>query len=619
MRIRRHRRRQWFVAFAVLLLMTLGLVLPSLMGVFDREIAFKGMAVMAASGDTFSVTAPVRLFETPRLVLERGAISVAAAHRAAPRSTEAMAALLTSGNARLVLHDASLTLKAGVPASQHSPHADDPVDTLAPLLKALVDSSFESLSLRDSTLRFVRADGSAQLLTDVSADITVRRANAPVQVVGKFKLRGEPIVFEASMGPRPAKTVDASLPVTAKLKSSFFNATIDGRLVFAETLHLAAPAAAIEVSDIRKAAHWLGHQWPTGSGPQKFQAKGHLDWSDRSLEFQQSTLSIDDNEATGALTVTLGESRPVIDGTLALRRLDLTRYPVKTPPADAKGWLENMLRGLIGAPGDFSLPLIRYFDADLRISADQVTVAGLQFERSAAAVALKGGKLTADVAEIEIGQGSTGSGRVSVDMSGSEPRYGLRAKLGLFGAERATSLLFGYPAVHGRADIMLDVNAVGDTADRLLATVTGKVGLSLPEGGRLGCDTSSLTEAASAKLDAGWGAAGRGRTWVDDLEARFLVSGGVLTAETLRATAGSTEIRAWGSISVPTRTLDLRLTTAERPAVSGGAARKAPDVIQMHGPWSGPSIRFQTDQNKASATPAVNPPPQVVVQERHPG
>ncbi|MBJ6907684.1 hypothetical protein, partial [Vibrio cholerae] len=61
-----------------------------------------------------------------------------------------------------------------------------------------------------------------------------------------------------------------------------------------------------------------------GFGP--FHAKGQLEWVGRTMAFQNTTLQLDENDATGTLSINFAGQRPAVEGTLGLKTLDLTQY-----------------------------------------------------------------------------------------------------------------------------------------------------------------------------------------------------------------------------------------------------------------------------------------------------
>ena len=138
---------------------------------------------------------------------------------------------------------------------------------------------------------------------------------------------------------------------------------------------------------------------------------------------------IDGNEAAGALVLNLAGERPLIDATLAFHALDLTPY---AEAARSQSFLFDR-QTATWSLFDLSFPLIRHVDADLRISAPKVALKGYGLGRGAATIAVRSGKLLADIAELEL-YGGKASAQVTANTNEIVPRYTLRGKVENFDA-----------------------------------------------------------------------------------------------------------------------------------------------------------------------------------------
>jgi AsmA protein len=414
------------------------------------------------------------------------------------------------------------------------------------------------------------------------------------------------------------------LPLKASIKGAFVDATIaDGRLVLGDAPHILAAQAEVQSAGLRQLAGWLGGPWPGERGLGAFKAKGQLEWRDRTVTFQNASFQMDGNDATGTLTLDWGKARPSIEGTLALKQFDLTRY-LGTEEKSKAGFLQRTALGWlrsVSEPGSLALPLIRHLDADVRISANEVTGGPVRLGRSAASVAVRDAKMLADLAEVEIeGDGSL-RGQLTVDMGGVVPRYVMRGRLEGIDAALLTGYLLGHPAISGRASVVVDLNGTGETADQLASTLYGKLGIELPDGGALGLDVLQLMSLAQRSPELkGWGPPGKGQIRVTSLVSRFGVQSGVLLAETFKATAGDRLFTLSGDINLAARSIDAQLSLARITStgpLAGSLTGDPLDVLSVRGPWREPSVLYSTRPGKA-ATPTPLPPAMPAV-ARQPG
>ncbi len=372
------------------------------------------------------------------------------------------------------------------------------------------------------------------------------------------------------------------------------NAKLDGTIVPGESLRVLSPLAEVTIPDLRRTARWLGTDWRAGSGFENFAVKGQLEWVNRAVAFQRAIVQLDDNTATGTLSVSFAGARPAIDGTLGLKTFNLTKYmggPAPAQPAANAPPPDSLLTSVRKING-LDFPLIETVDADLRISSDSVVVPRLAIGRSAATISLKGGKLVADIAELEIDEGTHGGGQLRIDTSGTSPAYDIRGKLEGLDVGTAAQAVFGHPTIQGHGDVTVEVTATGVTGDELLRSLGGKLCVTLAEGGLLGIDVNKLVTAVNAQQGASvWPEASTGAIAVDKLDARFAVVRGKLRTETAQALSGGRTMTAEGAIDLPERAIDVEFAIGERGAADGAASASRGEVIDMHGPWNDPEVK----------------------------
>jgi AsmA protein len=594
--------RRTTLAVAILCCLVFLITAPYFVERRHNDLALRGAAVFAASRDSYSLSTPVRLLEAPAIALESGTLSMPPGRTGLARSGEVIAMLITGSSARMTLENATFTAdfsKSEATISQGSVEGG-----IAPLVAAFQKLQFDALAVRESAVRIKMSDGSTLVLDELTADVTAK-PNGVVRAVGSFAFRGEKVAFDTTLGTN-LDAQSGSRPITASLDSPLLSASLDGYFMMGESPRLTSPEAQLSVPDVRRAAQWLGAGWPPGAGFEDFSAKGQLEWVDRTVAFQKASLQMDGNEAAGTLSVNFGGARPAVDGTLGLKTLDLSRY-FGARDASGKSSDESLL-SLVSAANGLEFPLIQIVDADLRISSDSVVIPGVTIGRSAATVSLKGGKMLADIAELEIDDGTRGGGQLRIDANGAEPSYEVHGKLESLDLGRAAQAIFGHPTVQGRGDVVVDISASGKTGAALLGSLGGKLCVTLTEGGSLGLDVDQLTAAKNSPQQAGvWHAASSGAMPIDTLEARFAVAKGVIRTESAVAVAGSRAMKADGVIDLPTRRLDLELAIGDREAGADGAKLLKREVIDMRGPWTQPSLQPWGAPAKAGE-PAYGPP-----------
>jgi AsmA protein len=585
MRGRRRSRRLSPTALA-LLWVGAGLAAPVILTLNSLDIDMRGATVIAAPRDSYTLAAPIVINSSPPIRIERGTILLVDT-TGSESSGEATEALLKSGAAHLVLDTATLVI-GGRTSGDAGPQGP-----VAPLVEALSTLNFEGLTLRRTELSVGLPGAYTETLSDVQAEISLKKKGW-VSAKGSGTVRGQRVSFDTTAG----TSIDRKgqrIPLKVMLKGEPLEFVFDGRLGVGDEAHLQGHAEVV-IGSVRHAARWLGAGWPSGPGLKQFSLKGELDWTSQSLAFQRSTFRMDGNEASGALELSLAGTRPAIVGTLALKTLDLTRY-LGSPQEDAPSsfsWASL-------SSGPLGMPLGMLLDADVRLSADRVSAAGMEFGRSAASISLRSGLLLADIAELQFNGGS-GIGQIGADFTGLRPKLLVRGKLEQVDLGRTLAPLGGHTFVQGVGTLVADFTAAGQTGAEVLNSLNGKLSVRAAGNGRLGVDMKGLLAATQANTLEGWVLAARGTTSFDELELRLDVQNGVIAIEDAHVVAGDTSWTGAGSLDIPAFYVNLRVVagSAASPAVSLSDVAKLPG-LQVRGLWSSPLIKFSAEPDPAAA------------------
>ena len=579
------RRKNVISRFATLALATLACLLlavlaPMLSIQRATDEPFSGYTVMASPRDMHVITTPIRLSDAPDLTLNRGTLY---ADGNATAGTPISRFVLDGP----VFYLNASGLRTGASSFEAS-LAGPSIDTVAPLLvDQLTAMGFDTLTLRRGTLYVTAADGSWETISDIQAELTGRR-KGQVSGRGSFTIRGQRLAFDATLAPGAEKRNPPRWPMKLTLKGDLLEASFDGHLDVAESLQLSGQAE-LSTPSVRRGVRWFGVPVPSSEGLNAASVKGQINWSRHTLAFEDAKVTLDGNEASGALVLHVGGDRPLIDGALAFNALDLTPY---VEAARSQSFLFDRQTASWSA-FDLSFPVIRHFDADLRISAPKVAIKGYGLGSGAATITVRSGKLLADIAELELYSGKVGV-QVTVNTNELVPRYTLRGKVESFEAGPAGTALFGATVLTGRSTLSLDLTAAGQTPAEIVRGLSGKVALTMTEGGRVGVDIRALRAAAKADGQAGWGLLAKGQTGLEQIEARALVRDGVLITETVQARSGALGVTASGRVDLAERTLDLHLSV--KPNVPADKPLKPADMagaeaVTVRGFWQEPFVR----------------------------
>jgi AsmA protein len=561
-----------------------GVLAPMYLAERASDDSFAGSAVLASPRDLYVITVPVRLSSAPDLTLNRAVIY------------DYGQSVPPGGVSQVVLDGPVLSLNAAGLGATEGPGGIE-AEPVPPLIQQIGALGFDVVAIRRGTLHVVMGDGGVETLTDIQAEVKKNR-RGQIASQGSFTVRGQRLAFDTTFG-QPDKTQPQRWPLQVSFKASLLQGTFNGHADLSEGLQLVGQTE-LAITSLRRVGRWFGLPLYVTEGFNATTVKGDLTWARRSLAFEKARIAVDGNEGNGRLALNLAGDRPLLEATLDFANLNLTPY-LDAARTQLFGF---ELPVTWGASFDTSLPMIRYLDADMRISANRIALKDLGFGQGGATVTAQAGKLRADIAEVELPSGGSLSAQVTAIMTEAVPRYAVRAKVESLEMGPATARLLGSPALTGRAGLTFDLTSTGYTLTELTRRLSGKAALSMPEGGRLALDLRAVRQAAKAG-QRGWAALARSHTNVERLEARSLIIDGVAFAEDIQARAGDLALALAGRLGLVDGNMDARLVL--KPGAPSDASQKpadagASEVVTLRGPWPDPMLR--AEDSDATARPA---------------
>jgi len=561
-----------------------GVLAPMYLAERASDDSFAGSAVLASPRDLYVITVPVRLSSAPDLTLNRAVIY------------DYGQSVPPGGVSQVVLDGPVLSLNAAGLGATEGPGGIE-AEPVPPLIQQIGALGFDVVAIRRGTLHVVMGDGDVETLTDIQAEVKKDR-RGQIASQGSFTVRGQRLAFDTTFG-QPDKTQPQRWPLQVSFKASLLQGTFDGHADLSEGLQLVGQTE-LAITSLRRVGRWFGLPLYVTEGFNATTVKGDLTWARRSLAFEKARIAVDGNEGNGRLALNLAGDRPLLEATLDFANLNLTPY-LDAARTQLFGF---ELPVTWGASFDTSLPMIRYLDADMRISANRIALKDLGFGQGGATVTAQAGKLRADIAEVELPSGGSLSAQVTAIMTEAVPRYAVRAKVESLEMGPATARLLGSPALTGRAGLTFDLTSTGYTLTELTRRLSGKAALSMPEGGRLALDLRAVRQAAKAG-QRGWAALARSHTNVERLEARSLIIDGVAFAEDIQARAGDLALALAGRLGLVDGNMDARLVL--KPGAPSDASQRpadasASEAVTLRGPWPDPMLR--AEDSDATVRPA---------------
>ncbi len=611
---------------ALLAFVGLGLAAPFIARDPNNVLVPNGDRLMASTGDQIVLSNPIEILDMPHVVVQSGTLSLVRHDGKATTAGSALLDLLRGDRASLAIDGATIVINA--PAMKTNPNeAAEPAEALAPLLKALSTRLFHKLSLTRSKVVVRPPNGDAVTFTNLAADV-LHKSGQELIATGHFDTNGEKLTFDTRLDLKKHSTDGkVAMPVRISVNGELMRASLQGEFKIDDHFRITSKQATVAVADMHRLARWMGIKLARKQTPKTFSAEGQFDWSGRTVGFHNASLSLDDNKATGALSLTMNTPRPLVEGTLAADVVNLSRVlfgPQDDASSDntiiAVSDLSDIFDHLTGQENS----LLQQIDADVRVSASRVIAGPLSVGSTAASISLRNGRMQADIAEFVIDNQSRGRGQINAEAQTSPTTYSFRGKLTNYEVRPLLQMILGDDFIAGRADVSIDVSSKGQTRDAFMRGLAGSVKMKGRETMRVGVGLAEFKDAPnttpenkssvaqgddSAKaaaetpekneVVANWFKTFRSNTTdILDLDAELKIHNGVFTISDASAKIPSTSFKAEGTFMPSRKQLNVRLTTEEPaadPATEAATNTKAKDdkprrIIKFSGNWHAPQI-----------------------------
>ncbi len=492
--------------------------------------------------------------------------------------------LLSGGNPfeRLTIE----TPQVGLAANGQKVFADTPQSALTQMFAALESSPFEDLVIRDGSFNqteiVVPAPGikpasNVKLPVDIlNARLSRSKNGRRLTARGRVRWNDQVLMFKGRRG-RPA-TLDGMTrtPIDLTVNGAPMNLNFSGDLILKEPLE-AVGNFEFSTHDASQLPAWLRLSWSIPNGINRVSASGFLTFSSGNYTLDSAIFSINGYSANGSLTATMNGQCPAIQGSLAFQTLDLD-------------FLLHAAAGKDG--GGENTSLVTCLDADMRISADTVSAGSIRAGSGAAGVGLKSGKITADIAELEIFDGIS-RGNIEIDLSKTEPVFAIRMTAEDVDIRHMTEAIRLVGWLEGKAGVNAELRAKGRKLDDILKSLNGNTKITLTEGGTLGETVRAMLASTEKWTPGGLSPAEVIRPSFKNLRAELAAKDGLVTAKMFDLSEDEMHMSIEGSIDVIRKTLACHLnikTAAAEAAARGRNGQTDVQTLTMEGPWNSPKF-----------------------------
>ena len=586
---------KWLLLGLIAVLLAGLATLPRQFGDQARLAARVTDALSAWTGGEVKLTGPLSVQYFPDVAIRSGFEVTNASRLPLVKSIATSDARLSLDLAELLFGrikvDALRLLRPNITLKEAPSLVMGPDQTLqAKVVNLLSGAPVGVLRLRSGTIHMPTADGT-EAIEKIDGRFDVSSGTGAMSSSGSFQLRGETVRFALETG-APANSADGlRIPVSLTLTARPVAAKVAGTASFGNGLQLDGDMRA-EMANARDFLRWTGVPLPAGKSLQHLSASGMAHWNGTTLTFDDGTFALDGNEAVGLLAVTPGP-RPRVDGTLAFDRLALDPY------------LRSGVAPEAAEAAQGSQPLLKYVDADLRISAAEITAPVVALGRGGFTISAKQGWVAGDVGELELCGGSA-TGRVGLDLSQDRTTATATATISGVPVDDCLKQLALDVPVNGTGGLRAEFSAEGRTYDELAQGVAGSFKVDA-QNGAVPVDITRLLTAATPLDGDGWSR--NSVTLFDQLNANCRLASGHIWCDTFTMQTSRGVISGSGDVDLGQQTIDWNLFVADhaQPLSASRLSTESPPLISISGALSQPMIRRADRPTLGDGSVQTNP------------
>ncbi len=459
----------------------------------------------------------------------------------------------------------------------------------------LGDLRLGDIRLVNGTLTYTdAANGRREEVTYINMEMSVPGLDRPASAKGELKWNGENVALTIEAADPRALIEGGESEAGFEIVSNPVTLTYKGKLANAAAFNVAGKVN-LSVPSIRGLAAWSGNPIEmAGDGLGPLNIDGNLSFDGKRAALANTNIAVDAIKGIGDFSVDIGGARPAVTAKLSLEILDLNPYL----PADTATDEKEDTAKTDGEPADWSdEPIdasgLNLADADLEIKTQGIRARDITIGQSELSVKLKDGKLTADLARLELYEGSA-NGKLTLDGSGKATAVGYQVSLDGVQAAPLLRDAAGFERLLGTASAKLSGQTSGTTQRQLVAGLNGDGAVKFLDGAIKGVNLAAMVRGIStADLKSSFD--GASSTDFAELSGTFAIKNGLMTNQDLALKAPLLRADGRGRVDLPKRTLKYRIAPKAVASLKGqGSTEDAPGLavpVVAEGPWDDLSYR----------------------------
>ena len=276
-------------------------------------------------------------------------------------------------------------------------------------------------------------------------------------------------------------------------------------------------------------------------------------------------------------------SKPLVKLDLDFQRLELAGTKTGLTSSPSQGWSD--------AP--INLTGLNYVDAQVRLSASELDIAGTQLAPAAVDATLAGGVLKASFSNLGA-YGGQASGEVIVDASSGAPTYAMHTDLVGVRALPLLTSVAGFDKIDGKMQAKIAARSAGASQHAIMSNMSGTAFLDFQDGQIRGVNIAQMIRSLTASTLNGWQEQQQQATDMTQLSSSFKIDHGQAVTTDLNLVGPLVRVTGVGTIDLGTQMIGFRVEP-KLVMTTEGQGRTADPVgfgipVMLEGPWSRPRI-----------------------------
>ncbi|QFU16221.1 AsmA family protein [Microvirga thermotolerans] len=386
-------------------------------------------------------------------------------------------------------------------------------------------------------------------LSDLNLLVNWNGVGEPLHAVGSAVWRGERVAVDRASFDPVRLASDQLSPLALTLSVPAGRLSIQGEAQIGDDPRFTGQSL-LSAASMRDFLRWSGIGLPFGSLMQAVAIEGDLSVNRRRISWPSVTVTLGSDTLEGTLAVRLDAERPVIAGTLAAERLNLSDFvqPLAQARAGSGSWSEEAI----------NLTQVTGNDLDLRLSAMKAQLGRLHLGDMAASILVRPGRIEASLGRADFHEGTL-KGRLA--LIAFEKGVDVKSQ-GLFDGVNIASFLseIGQPRwITGSAQGQFALEGAGATPAEVVRQAQGRSTVTVKEGELVGIalnDAVKRVEKRPLSASLSWKG---GRTPFDQVQAQLAISGGIGEIVDSRISTPTLSTSLHGKVSLPERGISMKV------------------------------------------------------------